>query len=1613
MLRIQTLIAVLSTLLANQFHIYTNFINYICRWPSGHRCNAMSKAIHTILLLLILLQLLSILPAEPLYVHGSQFVLRSYSYKSSAGYTKVYPGSRNVHLAVEVLYTGSSKIAGITGCLVNLPPGFSPSRGHTACSAPYTPNGSTYDIVSPGDIVVFEYYIDIARDVVPNTYSFDINITYRNISTGQILYDLISNIVIKVSNYPPLNLTVLRVYWDPDAYPGSADVTLNIVLRNDGESTVVSGDAVLTFSDNVFYPIKSVLNMPSMNIGETATMAITGIDVLVNASPDRVYLAELKINVTARTRDGVDYRAYTKIPIYVRISEAPTPYLTVLDYGVTAPRITNNTVETSIYLTFRNLDNTLSVNSVTALFKIKNGANFTNSSATCVRVSQGPYNYGDTFTITSCPLIVNSSSRAIEVELTLTVFGSRNGAEFWSTRVMSFEIPIRKSLFRLYIASTWWRQQIAYPGSENVDLVIALENHDTATLNGIIAKLTLPECFYPRSITTTLNGISQGQRGTLVFSGISIDPNCKAGTYIANLSINGVAQYRDGSYHNVSLSYEIAIEVSSKESKVLELIDTGWRSGKAYMTSIGAVPYISLRVAKPLNVENMVIEIKLPPQFMFEDGRSCRNITVQQTLRYGQSLDVALGSIIVTTTKPGIYPVALRILAIVSYNGVEQIYTQNTTILLKVLEPHLNVTLIDVGLLAGATERTYGATAYTVLQIKQLDTVRILIVKLRLGEGARYADGRNIALWTYVSTLRYGDVVTARFQNIEIITSKKSVDAEICVHAVLEMNSGARYTASKCFNTTLKLIGNSTYILLSRVENVYDGRPSPLLPTSRGIAIRVYLTNLGADTITAINPRIVLPSGFELRGYRGTCQNGVASGASCYIDVIVDVGNVKPGDYIATLLVNYSIRRGGSVEWFEQSIAVPITVDKLQKYIPSVVPVTWFWGTTAPITVYEHSRYVPLTILLMNRGRYAVMGVEIKVKPLNSSANMISGSAVCSPSLGAGASCRATVYLDLANVGPGTLLLNLSVRYLFSQFGTHIEIDKSFPLRLMVARYAGGRGLEVVDTYWANHWPVYPDTENATLSIVLANRWPYRVRGVDVWLYLPPGFTCNGKRVAHAYVAGPIDSLGTATLSFRITVGEDIVPGTYNATLVMNYVVESGDGGLNITETRVVQLRVHGLEEAVELLTPQWLYGSPEPGTYGAQLAIYVRNNLVPIMRGPILEVQLPKGVTCSLNNGSRALIQPVVAPYTMVPQQASASSSIQSIIATLIRRAQSGATQMAQFSYGDIVSFIVPLNIGRNTSSFVIKATLSFIDQWSNVRRIRLDIPVKVFGSTKLIEVHAQPSIKIVNGRARFTIFVVNRGSAPIYDVYLVLVPRTPLLIPLQGVEYIDRIDPGEAENVTFILVYNPSSIISGGGAVPIQIQSTSFVATLGVLFRDVTGFQRHFNASLAAVIEPFIQLGLGSDTRASYRGGRLVVSGTVVNYGIVQARSVIVIARYGNYSGSTFIGDMDPASQTAFRIDIECPHYYKEVEIVIVCRDEYNRMQMVNITLPVSYEVLATMSVTSPTAIPWHSYLPVIVAIAVFLTIVGYAILRLLRKYSKKLETTSIEAGSAEGEK
>ncbi|MCX8188445.1 MAG: hypothetical protein N3F64_01925, partial [Nitrososphaeria archaeon] len=64
-----------------------------------------------------------------------------------------------------------------------------------------------------------------------------------------------------------------------------------------------------------------------------------------------------------------------------------------------------------------------------------------------------------------------------------------------------------------------------------------------------------------------------------------------------------------------------------------------------------------------------------------------------------------------------------------------------------------------------------------------------------------------------------------------------------------------------------------------------------------------------------------------------------------------------------------------------------------------------------------------------------------------------------------------------------------------------------------------------------------------------------------------------------------------------------------------------------------------------------------------------------------------------------------------------------------------------------------------------------SFIDQWSNVRRTKVNAQFNLMGSTNMIEIIEGKSRLVVGLRTSvIELFVKNNGTAPIKDVYVAI---------------------------------------------------------------------------------------------------------------------------------------------------------------------------------------------------------------------------------------------------
>ncbi len=1562
------------------------------------------RKISTIIFILLLLSMFT--PMLSLFANSQTFRLKSYSYQSSANTNTIYPGSRNVELVIETKYIGLNDIQDITGCLV-MPEGFTVARGHTSCSPAYDANDTVYETVTNGDIVIFKYYINVLDNTTPGTYSFKIRITYKTIVNGSIASstEILSGINVTVSKYPDIVLDVVDYYWSPDAYPGSAGVSLNIVLENKGNATVVNGHLKITLPNQLIaQPLTVRQDIGTLNKGERVTITITNVDILPNATPNTLYPVNIDAILTARTDDGVTYTANTSTSFNIMVSSAPQILLSIIDYGITSIVPSNDTRLTRLYFVLQSKD-TKTISSITAIIDLETpNATFTNGSRSSITIIQGPINYGGYFTVRSNEMVLNTTE-ALKVKVTLIIFGSDNGAEFWSTQEYEFNITIKPRRPDIRVIEVFWNGNRAYPGSSSKSLNIVLLNDDIVDITSATARLLLPKGFNPNELVATNVRILSGDETTITFNGINIDKTLTPGVYVAKLVIAGIITDTDNSYSLFNKTIPVLINISSIRSPIVEVLDSGWSSGRAYTTSYNVRAYAEFMVSRPVSVQSIVATIYLPPQLSSLNNRREVNVTITGSYGYGQIIRVETPPLNITTNNPGVVVLPLTLRMLVNDQGTTTWIRENYTIILSLNEPVLNLSLIDASWNnPRISSEAYGASMRLLLQSMHIDQITDTILVVRsLSNQVVFSNGRNFTVQVLSGTISYGDIVSTVIDNIDIKEASNSVPFRVEVYSILRSGE-SYYKAYKSFDITLQFNASEQILVLSRVETLYQGQYAPLLPTSNNRVISLTLMNTRPEAISTISVNARLPEGFELKGIDGTCLNGVGGGSSCTIDLHVDLGDIEPGFYNVSVMLDYIVRSNTATSIHRQMISFKVPVRSIDFYLPRMKPVEWYWGTQTPTTVFEGDRNAPLTIVVYNPSRYGASGVLVTLHPLNDTVNVLSNTSYCG-TIPAGGACTSVFHIDLGNTGSGIAYFNVAIEYIFSVYGAHFNYELEYPISLRIEEYAGGRGLEIVGYGWSNNWPVYPRTENATFQITLSNRWPYQVTGIILELMLPRGFKeVYGKNIT--YITGPIQSLASFTASFTINVG-DIEPGTYDAKLLVDYVVESGGPRIRVHEEHSVKIIVNSLKDSLTLLEPSWISGSPEPGSYGAILGIKIRDNSIPSINGPILEVKLPEGIYCSINNATYVRLSPGSMEAAMTPliQPSSATSTqpsnIQEVLAALTGLQQTGTEPFTQnFGEGSILSFTLPLNILVNqTGVYYANMTLNFIDQWGNVRKINFTLPIRVLGSSKIIEVRTPSSIRIINGTSNLTIELVNNGTAPVYNVYVYFIPKSPLALPAEASKYIDKLPPGVPVNITFELRYNPTGV--SYGATGTMIQYSSLPVMLAILYRDVTGHQYMINTSTTVLLEPFIDLEFADDVKAELRGLNLVVSGTLINYGLSTARSVEVRVIAGDRIASTFIGDVDPASESAFRVELSLEHSVENIRIEALYRDEYNILYIKSENMTVTtIEVNATTTTAAETSVITPTHVAVVVIVALFLAIIAFIIYRYFKKHSREIE-------------
>ncbi len=1553
--------------------------------------NKFRVLLNTFTLLLILT---SMFPGNIFYVEGSSsgsFIYHYTVFQSSSG-GEVYPGSSGAELRIGVQYNGTVNASTVYGC-ITLPSDLTPRTG---CSPAYSLTGNPVEAVEPGDIVEFHYTIDASRNATPGTYSGLLNITYTLQGNSSIHSQIIA-FNVSITGYPEPSIRVVKNYWSPAGYPGSNGVSLVLILENDGESTLVNGALELHLPQG-FEPGIVHGSINSLALDARSTIVFNGISIYPDTRPGN-YTGSLVINALYSTSDGVRYNKTIMIEFNFTVDEPPPVNIEVVDHGLTTNNPFIGTMYTRIYTVFQSLDNAL-IEAGLAIVELENTYYVNGSSKALISINT-PIRYGDTFTIQTPRLVVPGNDSTIIYRITLHLLMNNNGVEYWNTTSIILFIRVTPPNIQVYVIAAYWGSGKVYPGTSSASLHVRLLNTMDSTLRNIYAELQLPsEAFLEDTIHSGPYTLTAGSMEELVLNGIDVKPDAKPGNYTVKLVITGILDGNDGSWINVTVNYTIILGISDPRLKPLENILYEWPGQRPVLGARG----LSLRIMLNLTIQSRILSgtaTLIMPKGVEHGPTGLNNMTIQlPRLNYGEIGSITFTGIDVSnnTRNPAVF--AVKYVYLLSINGAESWINQTIVFTQVFGKPRLNISIIDSGWTSQVMSNiSVNAGFYITIQSLSRDRINQLIINTTPLGNAFFGNGHKYTVKTISLALNYGDTYTITFNGLTINTSRDSVGFEINVKARLETGQ-AVYYARRIYALRLPLNKTIRQIIIYNQYITSNNQPAMLLPNEKGSTLHLTILNIGPENIETLRAELRLPSGIWSYKPVDTCS-GLAAGSICGLSYPIDTGSIIPGTYNASLELTYSLSSSGSIQYYHENLEIRLVVDDPANYKPSLLLLSRYWGTGQPAYTYPGDSYASLTVRIHNTAHYPAHNPIVRLVPLDKSIRVLDENKTCG-TIGSTGTCTLTYHLDLRNAQPGIKTFKLVISYYVTIYGSLNKFEDTISFSIDLPNpetMINEQALIVTSSGWLNDWPVYPGDNDTVYTVTIANLYPYAIESILAKLQLPPGMREAYHGSLTAYTAGPVASLQETSMSFHIDIDENTEPGTYTATLILEYYVATDGSGWRARLNLPVVIRIDDERNTVIVAQYGWIGGEPSLDTHGSKYYVLVRNDKVPVIKGSILTVKLPPGIYSSMNRSSIVVATPsMIIPSTSIRSPAPTPQQLLSVLTQ-----QAAIPTNPSLGIGDYAVYTMSLVLNLSKPGvYTLNSTLDFIDQWSTRQRVELVIPLVITGKPPALNTTlTNTTIVIRGGRGRVGLIVENNYDSPIYNVYIAFIPVSPVLVPDNNVRYYRVIKPHGRVTAWFNLTYNPVQVpesFTGG-----LITSSNGLFRIDIIYRDASGGVDYYNTSLTAIVKPFIDVELSKDTAATLTGSTLTVSGVVINYGIAPARSVEVLGYYSGKAGSTFIGDIDPASQAAFRLDVELGNgasglTSNNVIVVVKYRDDYNTLYTKTYVL----QIRRTEQVVTTTPPPRGAsdyHILVITLVGLFLLGVFILLYRVMRAHMKRL--------------
>ncbi len=1142
-----------------------------------------------------------------------------------------------------------------------------------------------------------------------------------------------------------------------------------------------------------------------------------------------------------------------------------------------------------------------------------------------------------------------------------------------------------------------------YPGSTNTLLVVEIMNSYNTTLYNVQGCIELPDGIYSVGGSCSNSLYTNGSSAWSIPPGtifqlrytLNIEKSVKPGNYTALINITYTVSpiSRRSSWDTVN----ITLTVDKYPIPKVRIIDVYWQPEEVYPGTTGASLNIILKNYGDTAISNIFIKLELPEGF--EPNKIYENIA---GIGPGEYTTITFTGIDVEPlTRYGKYYFKLLMnLTARTDDGVEYEAVLNKDIVAYVSKPVPPfIDIVDKGFVGRVVynESRFG-DIYVTFVNRDIKHIVSVIAKLYLPEGVKTIDGKNYVVSYISGDIGFGETFTLQFNELNISSIQEKFD--FTLELVFTMRyRGAEYRVLTYRYIEISLPSREIYLLPVETSISYNGVPASLLPSARDVDVSIRLLNKGPSSIRTITPYIEAPEGIVVKDIRIESYTGVSPGDVTQVSMRIDVDDsLKPGIYNITLKTLLVVQSGDSISYVWEKHTIPIAIANPDDYKPLLDIVNAYWGRGAPQTVYPGQRMIPLYIDIYNYGRYTAYDAIATIVSRNNTVVVVEDTSVLGD-IGAGSLATGVYTLDLARTSNGTLYFTVSIRYVVKIYGAFIEYVEEHNITVPLHQFEGfkGVGLEVVDSSWSID-PVFPNTENISYTVTIANRYPFNVYGVKAKLVLPKGFSSDGKEYATAYVSGPLSTLQTTTLSFTVSVG-NIEPGLYKAELILDYVVQVGGPWKSFREKTIVYLRINDPSDAIAFIDSYWLYQSSTPGSYGRYMVIILQNKLFPSMRGVVARIVLPRGVIAAHTNESIVEVYPTTMPQ-QIPVQTPLSREIERIIsmATTASIQQTPETTIVE---GDYMIFTIPVHLTEDASigKHNVSMELSFIDHTGTLRKYLVNASISILGNILFVDIDVPTNTTIQSLEEEINVTIKLKGEGTIHNTYLVIYPYTPIVVPEKNMFYLGDLIAPKNYTISVKLYYNP--LYTATAPVKIRYGIAPLVFTL--VYTDELGYRNVFNISTTIKLAPLIKFDI-RDLRVVQRNTTLKITGTLVNIGSSTAERVIVYAYVEGHVLKSFIGDIEPGSEVTFSMESDIGVEVDKGLLVISYYGPFDILYNKTIPINVVHEILPppTEAKASTTQVIEQMQFYIIILVSLFLVASGLLIYRTLKKYSEKLSST-----------